>query len=126
MNKSIERFIKNIHLICSKSLNTSNTKSMHQLEQNLQKQITPSINNIDEHQEIVPPLICRVCAADHRLDIPENYHCHMRPLPMDQEKPLDLVVVLNLRNIVDISETKQKITVEASLKLFWTDKNIKI
>ena len=70
-------------------------------------------------------LICRV-SADHPLDIPENYHPHMRPLPMDEEKPLDLVVVLNLRNIVDISETKQKITLEASLKLFWTDKNIKI
>ena len=90
------------------------------------KELKISMTKMSIRKVFLLYLICRV-SADHRLDIPENYHPHMRPLPMDEEKPLDLVVVLNLRNIVDISETKQKITVEAaSLKLFWTDKNIKI
>ena len=64
--------------------------------------------------------------AMHRVDIPDDYVPSMRPLPMDEEKPLDLECVLILRNIVDISETKQQLTLEASFNLLWVDKNIKI
>ena len=67
------------------------------------------------------------CAfSEHRLDKAENYKSHMRPLAEDEEKPLEMEAALNLRNIVDISETKQQITLETSLKLYWKDKNIKI
>eukprot|EP00092_Neocalanus_flemingeri_P018558 GFUD01020095.1.p1 GENE.GFUD01020095.1~~GFUD01020095.1.p1 ORF type:complete len:373 (-),score=101.77 GFUD01020095.1:109-1227(-) len=62
----------------------------------------------------------------HQLDIAENYQSHMRPLAQDEKKPLEMVAALNLRNIVDISETRQQITLETSLKLYWKDKNIKI
>ena len=72
-------------------------------------------------------IILVVCVfGDHRLDIPEDYQPHMRPLDKNEEMPLQVVAALNLRNIVDISETSQQITLETSLKLYWTDKNIKI
>ena len=64
--------------------------------------------------------------AMHHVDIPDDYVPSMRPLPKDEEKPLDMECVLILRNIVDISETKQQMTLEASLNFLWIDKNIKI
>ena len=53
--------------------------------------------------------------GDHRLDIPEDYQPHMRPLAKNEEMPLEVVAALNLRNIVDISETSQQITLERDL-----------
>ena len=64
--------------------------------------------------------------AIHRLDIPDNYVAHMIPLSEDEKKPLDAKVLITVRNIVAINEARQEITLEASLKLFWKDKRIKI
>jgi len=64
--------------------------------------------------------------AIHRLNIPVNYHAHMIPPAEDEKKALDLKVVITVRNIIAINEIRQEITIEASLKLFWKDKRIKI
>ena len=71
-------------------------------------------------------LFIRMILAIHRLNIPENYQAHMIPLPKDEKKALDLKVAITVRNIIAINEARQEITIEASLKLFWKDKRIKI
>jgi len=59
------------------------------------------------------------------LEISDSYESHLRPGGVNK-KPLYIVAELNLRQIVNVDEKMQQISLETTLRLNWRDDNISI
>jgi len=68
--------------------------------------------------------IFRPVSANSQLHIDENYNLHERPLS-DDGGPLLLNASINLRNILDVDEKAQLVSLETTLRFYWIDKRIK-
>merc|ERR1711970_91718 len=63
--------------------------------------------------------------AQAELDFSENYSLHERP-PTQEGAPVEITAAINLRNILDVKEKEQIISLETTLKLYWKDERIKV
>ena len=61
--------------------------------------------------------------AEKKFEVAEGYNMHELP-PTDGE-PLLIQASINLRNILDVSEKQQLITIETTLRFFWKDKRVR-
>ena len=57
-------------------------------------------------------------AAEHKIIFSEGYSVNERP-PTREGKPLLIESSINLRNILDVSEKEQIISLETTLRLYW-------
>ncbi len=60
------------------------------------------------------------------LAFDEDYDFNIPPVPSKKEgdlvnNPLNVTVSINLRNIFEVNEIAQLVTMEVSLRLYWTD-----
>jgi len=62
------------------------------------------------------------CSAYSQLNIDPEYNLHERP---PSNGPLHIQASLNLRNILDIDEKAQIVSLETTLRFFWTDSRIR-
>lgn len=61
------------------------------------------------------------------LEVRQDYDFNQRPdNPVDQGKPLNCNISVNLRNVLQVDEITQIVTMEVSLRLHWFDERIKI
>ena len=54
----------------------------------------------------------------HKVIFSEDYSLHERP-PTEDGKPLVIEASINLRNILDVAEKEQIISLETTLRLYW-------
>ena len=59
--------------------------------------------------------LLKSCGGDHKVEVSPDYDKHQMPLGA---RPLEINASLNLRNIIEISEPKQAISIEVTLRLF--------
>ena len=65
-------------------------------------------------------LLLLPCMArgDHKVIFPPGYSLHERPPTIDG-KPVVIEASINLRNILDVAEKEQIISLETTLRLYW-------
>ena len=65
-------------------------------------------------------LVLLPCLArgDHKVIFPPGYSLHERP-PTTDGKPVVIEASINLRNILDVAEKEQIISLETTLRLYW-------
>lgn len=63
--------------------------------------------------------------GEHKVRFSEGYSIHERPPSQVQGEPLLIQASLNLRNILDVSEKNQLLSVETTLRLYWKDSRIR-
>jgi cation transporter family protein len=69
-------------------------------------------------------LVCISTAkADYQLNIAEGYNIHERPVE-EGGGPLKVEASINVRNILDIDEKAQLVSLETTLRFFWKDTRI--
>ena len=56
--------------------------------------------------------------AEDKVIFTEDYSLHERP-PTEDGKPLVIESSINLRNILDVKEKEQIISLETTLRLYW-------
>ena len=56
--------------------------------------------------------------SDTRLRFAEHYSVHERP-PTEQGAPVIINASINLRNILEVAEKEQLISLETTLRLYW-------
>jgi len=71
---------------------------------------------------ILPVAICDISAL-RDITFNSNYNKNEMPVPHDGQ-PLKVNVSLNLRNIFEVNEKAQYITLETSLRMYWKDERI--
>ena len=54
----------------------------------------------------------------HKVIFSEDYSLHERP-PTEDGKPLVIESSINLRNILDVREKEQIISLETTLRMYW-------
>lgn len=59
------------------------------------------------------------------LDMAEHYDVHELPPPLVRNKPLHINATINVRNILEVNERAQLVTMETTLRFFWYDTRIK-
>ena len=57
-------------------------------------------------------------SAEHKVIFSEDYSVNERP-PTEDGKPLLIESSINLRNILDVAEKEQLISLETTLRLYW-------
>ena len=57
-------------------------------------------------------------SAEHKVIFSEGYSVNERP-PTEEGKPLLIESSINLRNILDVAEKEQIISLETTLRLYW-------
>ena len=65
-------------------------------------------------------------AMNIQFEIPPGYLKHIPPPKLESQDKLQIWASLNLRNIINLSQSNQMISIEASLNLFWYDNRIKV
>ena len=55
-----------------------------------------------------------------KVHLLSNYSIHEAPIHK-QDKPLDINFTINLRNILEVNEVAQTISIETSIRMFWKD-----
>ena len=65
-------------------------------------------------------LVLLPCMArgDHKVNFLPGYSLHERPPTIDG-KPVVIEASINLRNILDVAEKEQIISLETTLRLYW-------
>ena len=63
-------------------------------------------------------VLASLAAAEHKVIFSENYSLHERP-PTPEGKPVEIDASINLRNILDVAEKEQIISLETTLRLYW-------
>jgi len=61
----------------------------------------------------------------HRMKMEKGYNLQERPASENEGEPLEIRASINLRNILDVSEKEQLVSMETTLRLFWKDPRIK-
>ena len=61
-----------------------------------------------------------------QFEIPPGYLKHIPPPKLESQDKLQIWASLNLRNIINLSQSNQMISIEASLNLFWYDNRINV
>jgi len=69
-------------------------------------------------------LVIPTSIADYQLDIEDGYNIHERPIE-EGGGPLMVNASINVRNILDIDEKAQLVSLETTLRFFWKDRRIK-
>jgi len=64
-------------------------------------------------------------AKDHKIILESGYNLQERPKTSNSNKPLLIKASVNLRNILQVSEKEQLVSLETTLRLFWKDMRIK-
>ena len=67
---------------------------------------------------LVLVLLCGFISAEHKVIFSEDYSVNERP-PTEDGKPLLIESSINLRNILDVAEKEQLISLETTLRLYW-------
>jgi len=62
--------------------------------------------------------------AEHKVIFSGNYSLHERP-PTERGEPVVIQASINLRNILDVAEKEQLISLETTLRLYWKDERVK-
>merc|ERR1719513_116721 len=62
--------------------------------------------------------------ADSKVEFTEDYSVHERP-PAKEGEPVLIEASINLRNILDVAEKEQIVSLETTLRLYWKDERIK-
>ena len=68
-------------------------------------------------------LLLNSCGGDHKVEVSPDYDKHQMPWGA---RPIKINASLNLRNIIEISEPKQAISIKLTLRLFWKDDRVKL
>ena len=63
-------------------------------------------------------IIPSLASAEHKVIFSEGYSVNERPPTKDGE-PVLIVSSINLRNILDVAEKEQIISLETTLRLYW-------
>jgi len=66
-----------------------------------------------------------VVLGEHRIKMEKGYNLQERPASVEEGGPLLIRASINLRNILDVSEKEQLVSMETTLRLFWKDPRIK-
>merc|ERR1719342_130974 len=61
---------------------------------------------------------------DHHFAVSKEYSIHERP-PTQNGEPVLIKASINLRNILDVAEKEQIISLETTLRLYWKDERVK-
>jgi len=72
---------------------------------------------------IIHLLLCYV-TGEHKVILSEGYSANERP-PTKEGQPVLIESSINLRNILDVAEKEQIISLETTLRLYWKDERIK-
>ena len=67
---------------------------------------------------LISLVIINSIQAEHRVTFSEGYSLHERP-PRPQGEPVVIEASINLRNILDVAEKEQIISLETTLRLYW-------
>ena len=62
--------------------------------------------------------------GEHKVSFSESYNANERP-PTEKNGPLLIEASINLRNILDVAEKEQIISLETTLRLYWKDSRVK-
>jgi len=62
--------------------------------------------------------------GDSKVEFTEDYSVHERP-PTKEGEPVLIEASINLRNILDVAEKEQIVSLETTLRLYWKDERIK-
>ena len=62
-------------------------------------------------------------SRQEKFELLEGYNIH--EVPPTNGEPLLIEASINLRNILDVSEKQQLITIETTLRLFWHDQRVR-
>ena len=62
-------------------------------------------------------------SVSDKFTLPANYSVEVLPTTED-DTPVELLASVNLRNILDVMETKQQISLEITLRYYWRDPRI--
>merc|ERR1712142_973203 len=65
-----------------------------------------------------------VIKGDSKVEFTEDYSVHERP-PTKEGEPVLIEASINLRNILDVAEKEQIISLETTLRLYFRDERIK-
>ena len=60
--------------------------------------------------------------ADSKVEFTEDYSVHERP-PTKEGEPVLIEASINLRNILDVAEKEQIVSLETTLRLYWKVKH---
>lgn len=66
-----------------------------------------------------------VAAGDHRILLDEGYNLQERPTSGEEGKPLLIQASINLRNILEVREKEQLVSLETTLRLYWKDPRVR-
>jgi len=69
-------------------------------------------------------LIALSAAKEHRFTLSEDYSVQERPPSQEEGEPLLIKASVNLRNILDVAEKEQLVSLETTLRLYWKDPRI--
>jgi len=61
---------------------------------------------------------------DYRLKVSEDYNMYERPPTQEEGKPLLIRASINLRNILEVAEKGQILSLETTLRLYWKEPRI--
>ena len=61
--------------------------------------------------------------ADSKVEFTEDYSVHERP-PTKEGEPVLIEASINLRNILDVAEKEQIVSLETTLRLYWKVKDL--
>ena len=77
---------------------------------------------------LIVSALVSVCISDSNVDprvhINPDYNLHEAPFRKDG-KPIDVNFTINLRNILEVNEVAQIISLETSIRLFWKDSRVR-
>jgi len=62
--------------------------------------------------------------AENRILLEPDYSLHQRP-PTDEGQPLLIQASINLRNILEVREKEQLVSLETTLRLYWKDSRLR-
>merc|ERR1719410_231215 len=63
-------------------------------------------------------------SPEHRVSFSEDYNSQLLP-PTEDGGPVVIQASINLRNILDVAEKEQIISLETTLRLYWKDTRVK-
>ena len=63
-------------------------------------------------------LLVSLAKAEHKIIFSEDYSLHERP-PTEDGKPVVIEASINLRNILDVAEKEQIISLETTFRMYW-------
>ena len=60
------------------------------------------------------------------IEFDQGYNLHSYPKPVNASHPLEVGFQVNLRNVLEVNEVSQICTLETTIRLYWTDRRIKL